>query len=42
MRGGYRVVIFPYGFDIPPRVILDVILAMIRTHGAASKTLPKH
>ncbi|MBX3573474.1 MAG: hypothetical protein KF694_14075 [Mesorhizobium sp.] len=28
--GGKRVAIQPYGFDTPPRVILDVILAMIR------------
>lgn len=28
--GGKRVAIQPYGFDVPPRVILDVILAMIR------------
>lgn len=30
MFGGRRVAILPYGFDTPPRVILDVILAMIR------------
>jgi len=30
MFGGQRVAILPYGFDTPPRVILDVILAMIR------------
>jgi hypothetical protein len=30
MFGGKRVAILPYGFDAPPRVILDVILAMIR------------
>lgn len=28
--GGKRVAIHTYGFDVPPRVILDVILAMIR------------
>ena len=30
MFGGQRVAILPHGFDAPPRVILDVILAMIR------------
>jgi len=37
MFGGQRVAILPYGFDAPPRVILDVILAMIRKAEAENR-----
>lgn len=33
--GGKRAAIMPFGFDLPPRVILDVIVAMIREVHAA-------